>query len=240
MFILQNAPQALRASGTDHAFLDFDPEIARFDLTLELAEAGEQPDRLFRIQHRSVRAATTIARLAAHFRVLLEGSLPIPKQRISRFPLLPMSERRSLLTGWNGRRADFTARGSFSLNASTARREDAGTQRRFPSGRRGSELSGSRPPQFGGCLPARARGRRAPRVVVAVLAERGSDLLVGNDRGAARGRRIPLSGAQRCLRPGSPKLSSPAARRYCWSGRAARQCWTRCSRNCCPRAVRGC
>jgi amino acid adenylation domain-containing protein len=101
MFLLQNAPSRAPAlAGLSAQFVDVDPGIARSDLLLELIEAEgrlsgwlEYSTDLFE--------APTIARMAAHFRTLLEAIVANPDERISRLPLLPARERRRLLTDWN-------------------------------------------------------------------------------------------------------------------------------------------
>ena len=196
MFILQNASAGTPAlPGLTTHFMDFDPEISRFDLTLELAKAGEHLTGFFEYSTDLFDSAT-IARLAAHFRVLLEEIVANPEERISRFPLLPISERRSLLTGWNGRRADFSRRGSFSLSFARqlARTPEAAAvsvgQARFSYrdlARRSSAVA-----------YRLAREGVGPEVVVAVLAERDVHLLsaiIGVQR---------VGGAFLCLEPTLP------------------------------------
>jgi amino acid adenylation domain-containing protein len=114
MFILQNASAGTPAlPGLTTHFMDFDPEIARFDLTLELAMVGEHLTGFFEYST-DLLDASTMARMAAHFRVLLEAIVANPDEQISRLPLLPVSERRRVLTEWNGASTDFGRRGNFS------------------------------------------------------------------------------------------------------------------------------
>src|SRR5262245_31068024 len=49
----------------------------------------------------------TIARLAGHFRTLLEGIAADPEQRLSALPVLTQSERHQLLEEWNDTWADY-------------------------------------------------------------------------------------------------------------------------------------
>lgn len=51
--------------------------------------------------------ATTIARIASHFHVLLEGIVSNPDARVSDLPLLTSSERQQLLQDWNATQADY-------------------------------------------------------------------------------------------------------------------------------------
>jgi amino acid adenylation domain-containing protein len=114
MFILQNAsagPPTLPGLSMD--FLDVDPGIARFDLTLELAEVGEHLTGFFEYSTDLFDAAT-IARMATHLRTLLEAIVANPEEPISRLPLLPSSERSRVLTEWNGPQTNFGRLGNFS------------------------------------------------------------------------------------------------------------------------------
>jgi amino acid adenylation domain-containing protein len=196
MFILQNASAATPAlPGLTTHFMDFDPEISRFDLTLELAKVGEHLTGFFEYSTDLFEGAT-IARMAAHFRVLLEEIVANPEERISRLPLLPVSERRRVLTEWNGRRADFSRRGSFSQSFARqlARTPEAAAvsvgEARFSYrdlARRGSAI-------------AHRLGREGvgPEIVVALLAERDVHLLsaiIGVQR---------VGGAFLCLEPTLP------------------------------------
>ncbi len=49
----------------------------------------------------------TIARLAEHYRVLLEGAIADPQRRISELPLLTPAEERQILHEWNDTHADY-------------------------------------------------------------------------------------------------------------------------------------
>jgi amino acid adenylation domain-containing protein len=51
--------------------------------------------------------ASTIARMAGHFKTLLEGILENPEQRISELPLLTEQERYKLLVEWNDTESDY-------------------------------------------------------------------------------------------------------------------------------------
>jgi amino acid adenylation domain-containing protein len=51
--------------------------------------------------------AATIARLADHFQILLEGIIADPNRRISALPLLPPEEQHQVLVEWNRTHADY-------------------------------------------------------------------------------------------------------------------------------------
>jgi amino acid adenylation domain-containing protein len=73
---------------------------AQFDLTLMMAEGPGEIYGLWQYNPDLFDAAT-IARMTAHFRVLLEGIVADSTRRISALPLLDPTERRRLLVDWN-------------------------------------------------------------------------------------------------------------------------------------------
>jgi amino acid adenylation domain-containing protein len=114
MFILQNAsPRAPALRGLSVHFVDVDPSIARFDLTLELIDADERLGGWLEYSTDLFEAAT-IARMAAHLQTLLEAIVANPEERISRLPLLPARERKQILIDWNDTQIRFRRRGTFS------------------------------------------------------------------------------------------------------------------------------
>jgi amino acid adenylation domain-containing protein len=175
MFILQNAsvgPPTIPGLSMD--FLDVDPGIARFDLTLELADLDEHLTGWLEYSTDLFDAAT-IARMATHLRTLLEAIVANPEEPISRLPLLPESERSSVLTQWNGPQTNFGRLGNFSerfarrlKRAPEAAAVSAGKVRLSyrELARRSSAITHR--------LALEAIG---PDVVVALLAERDADLL---------------------------------------------------------------
>ncbi len=100
MFALQNTPEEeLELNGLKMSFLQPDNMTAKFDLTLNVAEQGgafvcdwEYCSDLFRHD--------TIARMAKHFQILLEGIISNPEQPLSSLQLITENERRQLQS-WN-------------------------------------------------------------------------------------------------------------------------------------------
>ena len=82
------------------ASVDVDPGIARSDLLLELIDEDGRLGGWLEYSTELFEAAT-IARMAAHFRTLLESIVANPEQRISRLPLLPVAERKQVVVDWN-------------------------------------------------------------------------------------------------------------------------------------------
>nr|AYM54404.1 nonribosomal peptide synthetase [Phaselicystis flava] len=107
MFALQNAPSAPPAlSGIVIEPLEADTGAAKCDLSLSLTEVEgglrgelEYDTDLF--------DGATIARLAAHWRALLEGLVAEPDRPFDEVPILSDAERRQQLEAWNDTRADY-------------------------------------------------------------------------------------------------------------------------------------
>ena len=107
MFALQNVPGGqLNLPGVDCSRVTLSTGTAKFDLTLALSEHAdglrgelEYATDLF--------DAATIERLVGHWRVLLEGIVADPEQRISQLPLLTEAERHQLLVEWNDTAVEY-------------------------------------------------------------------------------------------------------------------------------------
>jgi amino acid adenylation domain-containing protein len=175
MFVLQSSsPRPLDLPRLSAQFVDVDPGVARADLTLELYDTDgglggwlEYSTDLFE--------ATTIARMAAHFQMLLQSIVANPKERISRLPLLPVEERRLLIerndSGTNRRRPgtfiDCFARQAARTPDAIAVSAGRVQLTYWEIARRASALAGR--------LTVEGVG---PEVIVILLAERGIDFLV--------------------------------------------------------------
>jgi amino acid adenylation domain-containing protein/non-ribosomal peptide synthase protein (TIGR01720 family) len=75
-------------------------QVAQFDLTLTVTEAG---DRLLASlkYNTDLFDAATAERMAGNFQTLLAGAAAEPARRVSQLPLLSAGEERQLLTEWN-------------------------------------------------------------------------------------------------------------------------------------------
>jgi amino acid adenylation domain-containing protein/non-ribosomal peptide synthase protein (TIGR01720 family) len=101
MFILQNTAQ----SAMKLADLTVDPMethvgLAKFDLTLEAVEKGQEIS-LDLIYNADVFDAPTVTSLLGHFQTFLETITRHPSLRLSELPLLTEVEQRQLLNTWN-------------------------------------------------------------------------------------------------------------------------------------------
>ena len=107
-FVLQNAEGASLALGDVRATNEsYDFDVAKFDLSLALAEHGDtfggSIDYDVALFDRS-----TVERFAEHFGVLLEAALRAPKERVALLPLMTDTEQHRVVVEWNdtGRAVD--------------------------------------------------------------------------------------------------------------------------------------
>ena len=101
VFVLQNTPRAvLDLHGLTAVPFELTHQTAKFDVSLSLSE---DPDGLGGdfTYSTDLFEASTIARMATHFEILLEGISADPDRRLSELPLLSARERRQLLVEWN-------------------------------------------------------------------------------------------------------------------------------------------
>jgi amino acid adenylation domain-containing protein len=99
-FALGEAGARLELAGMTIESVVLPQQTAQFDLLLAVGEVAEGLSVSFQY-NTDLFAATTIARMAEHFTVLLDGLAADPDQPITRLPLLPDAERDLLLHGWN-------------------------------------------------------------------------------------------------------------------------------------------
>ncbi|USX20865.1 amino acid adenylation domain-containing protein [Oxalobacteraceae bacterium OTU3REALA1] len=81
--------------------LDVDSRTAKFDITMNVAERGD--DASIVIEYKTgLFEADTMERLLGHFQQLLDGVAERPQTALSRLPLLTAAERDLQLRHWNG------------------------------------------------------------------------------------------------------------------------------------------
>lgn len=107
LFNVEDSPvKAATSHGLTVREFAFDPEIALFDLTVEIMRADEGLRCVF-IYNTDLFEASTIRRMCGHFRILLEGIVASPDASVAELPLLTPAERRQLLIEWNDTAAAF-------------------------------------------------------------------------------------------------------------------------------------
>jgi amino acid adenylation domain-containing protein len=194
LLVLQNAPAAVaemtELPGLAVRALNVEMGTAKFDLVFNLEETAAGLSGWW-LYNSDLFDATTVRRIAGQFTELVAGILADPDRRLADLPLLGPAERHQLLAEWNDSATAIPVDRSFPrLFADQVRRAPAALA--VSTGE--VELSYAE-------LDARAdrlaRGLVAagvgPEVVVAVLDERGIDLLVALLAiGKAGGAYLPL------------------------------------------------
>jgi amino acid adenylation domain-containing protein len=176
-FALENTPGSPPGfPGLDLSHLEVDNGTAKFDLSLTLFEEGGRLKG--RLEYNTdLFEPATVGRLAGHFATLLAGVVADPEERLSRLPLLTGPERRELLTEWNDTAADYPSTLCIheAFEAQAARAPEAlavaDARERLTYG----ELN-VRANRLAHYLRLRGVG---PERLVAVLAERSVDMVVG-------------------------------------------------------------
>ena len=117
VFALQNAPmKALELPGITLSPQQLDVETTRFDLEFHLWESTPHNNFWvedsggisgFVIYSTDLFDETTITRMLEHFRILLEGIVKNPEQRLSELPVLSELEQHQILVEWNQTKVDY-------------------------------------------------------------------------------------------------------------------------------------
>jgi non-ribosomal peptide synthetase component F len=91
LFALGEADARMNLGGLELTSVPLKRRVAQFDLTLMMAEAGEELYASFEYNTALFEAAT-IKQMAQSFRTLLDAVVANPAERISRLPLLPRED----------------------------------------------------------------------------------------------------------------------------------------------------
>ncbi|NNC02416.1 amino acid adenylation domain-containing protein [Corallococcus exiguus] len=106
MFVHVNSPwAALKWPGLTVTELDFEPGVARFDITLFLYDDPSGLEARWEY-NADLFDEATVARMAAHYARLLEGAVAKPESPVSLLPLLTARERERAVRDWNDTGAD--------------------------------------------------------------------------------------------------------------------------------------
>ncbi len=98
----------LECAGVWFRPLEVETTTAKFDLTLQFAEA-DQELRLTLEYSTDLFEAATAKRMLGHLQTLLEGVVANPEQHISELPLLTNDEQQQLLNEWNATAREYPA-----------------------------------------------------------------------------------------------------------------------------------
>lgn len=176
MFVLHNVPiGTLEIPGVSIDVLDVDYGTSKFDLLLHITEKGDKI-------HAALEYSTdlfdrdTIVRMAGYFRTLLEGIVVNPDVYINLLPLLPRDEYRQVVDDWNETAVDYPGDLCFhQLFEDQVRKTPDRIAVDYENQRLNYLTLNSRANRVAHVLVARGVG---PDTVVAVIDERGIDLLV--------------------------------------------------------------
>jgi amino acid adenylation domain-containing protein len=107
MFVLQNTPMpSLVLPSLNLQVVEFDVEIAQFDLVLDLTETSEGIEGCLEYSV-DILDASSIAQMSKCFRCLLESIVHNGTGRISDLSLLTKDEQCEILVDWNDTNSDF-------------------------------------------------------------------------------------------------------------------------------------
>jgi amino acid adenylation domain-containing protein len=107
MFQLRNFPKKiLELPDLKIEELEFDPSIAKFDLSIDIEEKSEGLLCLFEY-NTDLFEDGTISRMAGHFQTLLQGIAANPDKKLSKLPILTDAEKHKLLVEWNNTQREY-------------------------------------------------------------------------------------------------------------------------------------
>ncbi|HCK0436642.1 TPA: non-ribosomal peptide synthetase, partial [Pseudomonas aeruginosa] len=104
--------QAFRFDELQMESVQFDSRTAQFDLTLDLTDEEQRFCAVFDYAT-DLFDASTVERLAGHWRNLLRGIVANPRQRLGELPLLDAPERRQTLSEWNPAQREYAVQGTL-------------------------------------------------------------------------------------------------------------------------------
>ncbi|MBN8226639.1 amino acid adenylation domain-containing protein [Corallococcus macrosporus] len=132
MFVHVNSPwAALKWPGLTVTEVDFEPGVARFDITLFLYDDPSGMEARWEY-NADLFDEATMARMAAHYARLLEGAVAKPESPVSALPLLTPRERERAVVDWNDTGADVPVlSGVYALFEASVRRSPDAIAVRF-------------------------------------------------------------------------------------------------------------
>ena len=168
--------QAFRFDELQMESVQFDSRTAQFDLTLDLTDEEQRFCAVFDYAT-DLFDASTVERLAGHWRNLLRGIVANPRQRLGELPLLDAPERRQTLSEWNPAQREYAVQGTLQQRFEEQARQRPQAVALILDEQRLSygELN-ARANRLAHCLIARGVGADVP---VGLALERSLDMLVG-------------------------------------------------------------
>ncbi|ERX59814.1 pyoverdine synthetase D, partial [Pseudomonas aeruginosa X24509] len=156
--------------------LAWDGQTAQFDLTLDIQEDENGIWASFDYAA-DLFDASTVERLAGHWRNLLRGIVANPRQRLGELPLLDAPERRQTLSEWNPAQREYAVQGTLQQRfEEQARQRPQAVALILDEHRLSYGELNARANRLAHCLIARGVGADVP---VGLALERSLDMLVG-------------------------------------------------------------
>lgn len=107
LFGLQNTPiERMDLSNLDVSTLDIDPGYSRFDLAVDVRNAGKALAADFEY-NTDLFNDDTIVRMAGHYRQLLESIVKNPNLKLDTYDILTEGEKKTVLYDWNDTQEDI-------------------------------------------------------------------------------------------------------------------------------------
>ncbi len=177
MFVLQNAPiPPVPGAGLSARHLDLDNGTSKFDLTFSLMES-EDGLTCWMEYATDLFDAGTIAQMAGHYQVLLEGLVAAPDKPLSQTPLLTPAERQQVVVEWNRTEMAYPKeRCIHELFEAQAERTPEAVALEFGEQRLTYRELNHRANQLAHYLQRRGVG---PETLVGICLERSPEMLVG-------------------------------------------------------------
>ncbi|GAX39730.1 amino acid adenylation domain-containing protein [Tolypothrix sp. NIES-4075] len=177
MFVLQNAPMPeLELTDLTLCALPIESSTAKFDLTLVLENTSAGLSGFFEY-NTDLFDAATIERMVGHYQTLLEAVVVNPQQKLSDLPLLTASEQHQILREWNNTQADYPKYLCLhSLFEQQVEKTPDAVAVVFDSEQLTYRELNAKANQLAHHLVSLGVG---PEILVAICAERSTDMLVG-------------------------------------------------------------
>ncbi|BAZ20878.1 amino acid adenylation domain-containing protein [Kalymmatonema gypsitolerans NIES-4073] len=185
MFVLHNTPmQVLQLPSLTLSPLELESSTAKYDLTLTLKNTaqGFSEDTAvglsgFLDYNTDLFDAATIARMVQHYQTLLEAVVANPHQKVAELPLLSEREQHQLLREWNSTQADYPKQLCLhQLFEQQVEKTPDAVAAVFDSQQLTYSNLNAKANQLAHHLVSLGVG---PEVLVAICAERSTDMLVG-------------------------------------------------------------
>ncbi|OKH59480.1 non-ribosomal peptide synthetase [Scytonema sp. HK-05] len=177
MFVLLNAPMPkLELPDLKLSVLPIENSTAKFDITLLLENTAGGLSGFIEY-NTDLFDAATIARMVQHYQTLLEAVVANPHQKVSELPLLTTTEQHQMLVEWNNTQADYPKQLCLhQLFEQQVQKTPDAVAVVFDSQQLTYSELNAKANQLAHHLVSCGVG---PEVLVAICAERSTDMLVG-------------------------------------------------------------